>query len=136
MPPNLLLSEISYSDLGLEGRDIFLAEFSEVLFYFEDTDQESFYEKLISVIAPDHRKCKILCLGGKDNVLKVARTKNDLGCPRVFVVDKDFDDILDQVEKRVGLIYLDRFCLENYLISFPAILGFAIDHFALRTFNL
>lgn len=128
---DMRLDEISYSDIGLAGRDIFLAEFSDVLFYFEDENQEAFYEKLVSIIAPNYLTSAVSCLRGKDNVIKMAREKNELRRPRVFIVDKDFDDILDAIEVAEGLIYIDRYCLENYLLSFSAILSVAIDRFAL-----
>lgn len=128
-----VFSEIAYSDAGMSGRDIFLAEFSDVIFYFEDEAYEAVYEKLISKIAPMYLTNSINCLGGKTQILKAARSKNDIGKPRVFIVDKDFDDILGLLEDLEGLIYLDRYCFENYLLEIPALIQLVIDRYALST---
>ena len=127
-----VFGEISYSEIGLQGRDLFFAEFSDVLFYFEDENHEAVYEKLISIVAPEYLTNSVLCLGGKSNLIKLAKAPNDLEKPRVFVADRDFDHILGKVESVEGLVYLDRFSIENYLLSFPALLEVAVDRFALR----
>jgi len=123
--------DIGYSNYGLAGRDLFLAEYSDVVFYFEDADYEPVYEKLISIIAPEHFSTSVFCLGGKTEVLKKAKTENDISKPRVFIVDKDFDDILNEKQHLTGLIYLERYCLENYLLSMKAIASVIIDRFTL-----
>lgn len=123
--------DIAYSDAGHAGRDIFLAEFSDVLFYFEDADYEPVYEKLISIIAPEYLTDSVVCLGGKSNMIKEVRSANTLGKPRIFIVDKDFDDLLALKIDEEGLIYSDRFCIESYLLCFSSILGVAVDRHAL-----
>ena len=112
--------EICYSEFGLAGRDLFMAEYSDVMFYCEDAFYEPVYEKLISIICPEHLSSSVECLGGKTQVIKKAKSLNDIHRPRVFIVDKDFDDILNEKENLPGLIYLEKYCLENYLISLHA----------------
>lgn len=130
--------EISYSDAGLDGRDLFLAECSDVLFYFEDEQHEAFYEKLLSLVAREYMTNSVFCLGGKDNLIKKAKTPNDNNRPRVFIVDRDFDHLLGDMKDRSaleGVVYLDRFSIENFLLEPVALVDLAIDRYSLRVLD-
>ena len=46
---------------------------------------------------------------------------------KIYIVDKDFDDLLGKIVVRPNLFYLDRNCIENYMIEDAAVLQVAIE---------
>lgn len=111
---------------GLQGLSVFYRQFNDINFYVEDEDQENFYHKILSNLFPGVRLQKIFPLGGKLNVIEKAR--RELGDKRsVFIVDKDFDDILHKIVKLPNLFYLKEYSIENYLLESNAVLKFVIE---------
>lgn len=116
------------SEDGLAALDVFFRDLNEVNVYVEDIDQENLYHMLLSKVFPLIRIEKIFPLGGKQNVLKHSKDPaNSFFNPRVYIVDKDFDDLLGKEEKIAGLYYLDKFCIENYFIEKEAIIEFIVE---------
>lgn len=119
----------AYSSDGLAVRDLFLADFQEVLFYFEDANHEVIYERLIGRLFPHLRFSTVFCLGGKSEVLKKAKEAPQKGKARVFVLDKDFDDLLKKIEHLDELFYLRRYSLENYLVRWEDLKEILVEEF-------
>lgn len=104
------------TDSFLAGQDIFYAQFNNVNFYVEDTDQEHFYFNILQKLFPDIEFDKIFPLNGKDNV--IIEAQQNLGDKtKVYIVDLDFDEILENKETEDNLFYLRRYSIENYLVD-------------------
>lgn len=117
------------SDDALGALDIFYDEFNQVHFFVEDEDQENLYEVILRKIFPELRISRIFPLGGKQKLLTHMReTPHTPGSPKsVYIVDKDFDDFLGKIIAEESLFYLDRYCIENYLLEPTAIIDVVIE---------
>lgn len=108
------------TDSFLSGQDILYTQFNEIEFYVEDVDQEYFYFHTLKKVFPNLAFQKIFPLNGKNNVINNADL--NLGSKKkVFIVDLDFDHILNQKVEKINLFYLDRYSIENYLFEKGAI---------------
>lgn len=96
------------------AEDIFYIQFNDISFYIEDENQENFYHSILSNLFPDINIEKIFPLGGKDNVIEHCNTCNEIK-KQIYLVDKDFDDLLNKKVNRENLFYLNRYSIENYL---------------------
>lgn len=100
----------------LKGQDILYKQFNNIEFYIEDTEQENLYFQILKKMFPDIKFEKIFPLNGKKNVkddcLINVNNKN-----KIYIVDKDFDDILNKLEVIPNLFYLNSYSIENLLIS-------------------
>ncbi|MBK9257407.1 MAG: DUF4435 domain-containing protein [Saprospiraceae bacterium] len=114
------------SDSFLKGIDIFYTQFNEVNFYIEDEDQENFYHVILQKLFPDIMLSKIFPLRGKKNVID--KSKRHIGDnKKVFIVDKDFDDLLGKKIIQSNLFYLNEYSIENYLIDKNAFHEYVIE---------
>ncbi|MBO9565028.1 MAG: DUF4435 domain-containing protein [Niastella sp.] len=108
------------TDSFLAGQDILYAQFNDVDFYVEDTNQEHFYFNILKKLFPDIKFEKIFPLNGKDKVIDAARlTIGDK--KKIYIVDLDFDSILNVKEVIANLFYLEKYSIENYLFTKKAI---------------
>jgi len=114
------------SAAGLAAMDVFYTDFNEINFYVEDADQENLYEVIFKKLFPEKKISKIFPLGGKQQVFE---HRNVYGNNKksVYLVDKDFDDFLEKKIITDGVFYLDRFCIENYLINIESFIEFVIE---------
>lgn len=114
---------------GLAALDIFYNDFNDVHFFVEDEDQENLYEVVFRRLFPELRLARVFPLGGKQAVL--SRCRQDFqrasGPPSVYIVDKDFDDLLGSLQTHPSLFYLDRYCIENYFPEPDAIVEVVIE---------
>lgn len=114
---------------GANALDLFYVEFNEVNFYFEDQDQENLYEEIIKNLFPELKYSRVFPLHGKTSVLTHARqskTDNNIKNP-IYIVDKDFDDLLGVMINDDRIFYLDRYCIENYLLDESALVKVLIE---------
>jgi hypothetical protein len=107
------------------GLDIFYVQFNEIFFYIEDEDQENFYFCILKKLFPDVVFEKIFPLGGKNAVIEESE-KYLIDKKKVFIVDKDYDDILNRLVRNPNLFYLDRYSIENYLIEKESLIDYII----------
>ncbi|WP_457329752.1 DUF4435 domain-containing protein [Rhizobacter sp. P5_C2] len=116
---------------GLAALDVMYAEFNDVNFYVEDEDQENLYLTVIRKMLPDSRISKIFPLGGKKQVLDHAGDPVNApsGKRSIYILDKDFDDLLGQMVFFDNVFYLDRYCIENYLIEESAVIDIVIESY-------
>lgn len=116
------------SDGGLAAMDAFYRGFNEVNFYVEDADQENLYFEILKSVFPDVKLEKIFPLGGKSNVLSHAKDSSNSAIEhKVYILDKDFDDLLNKKETVDCVHYLDKFCIENYLLDENALVEVVIE---------
>ncbi len=105
------------------SEDIFFIQFNDVSFYIEDEDQENFFFCILKNLFPDIQIEKIFPLNGKDNVIEESQ-ENLRDKKKVFIVDKDFDDIFNRLLNQPNLFYLDRYSIENHLLEEDAIIEY------------
>jgi len=125
----------TYSDEALASLDLFHRDQVGAIFYFEDQGAEAFYERLISKLFPSITRFWVVCLGGKTQVIAKARSvdqKNahEASLPvveEIFILDKDFDDILGTWCTIDRVFYLRRHSIENYLFQPEAIVQIALE---------
>lgn len=115
----------SKTEAYIAGEDIFYVQFNDINFYIEDEEQENFFFCILKNLFPDIRIEKIFPLLGKDNVIEESR-ENIGNKKKVYIVDMDFDDILGKIEENSNLFYIERYCIENYLLEKNAIVEYVI----------
>ena len=108
------------SQRSLNAQDILWTQFNDINFYVEDIDQHNFYLNLLRKIFPPLKLNKIFPLGGKDNVLREARKSRSK--KKVFLLDLDFDEVLETKENLPNAFYLKKYSIENYLLEENAII--------------
>lgn len=90
--------------------------------YFEDKDEEHLYEELLKTITPLHKSVRVICLDGKTSLIEHHQTQaTSLRSKSLYVLDKDFDDKLNQIIKRDGIAYLKKYSIENHLLTEDAV---------------
>lgn len=119
-----------YSLEGMYSVDMFLADDAEVFFYFEDAKHEPVYERLVERVFDNVRKFVVICLGGKSQLIKKSQEESAVKGVRVFIADRDFDEILNNVFVSSGFYYFDRSCLESYFFDEKAIAKICIEEVA------
>lgn len=117
------------SAAGLAATDIFYTQPGGINFYVEDEDQENLYFEILRKLFPKVEISKIFPLGGKVNVLAHScdPANKTLGKVCVYIVDKDFDDLLGHVVRKENVFYLDRYCVENFLFEENATVQIALE---------
>ena len=118
------------SPTALGALDIFYKDFNEINFYVEDIEQENLYFAILKKHFPRINFSKIFPLGGKPAVLAHAKnpTSNKKKTKNIYIVDQDFDHLLGSIEKINNVFYLERYCIENYLIETDAIIEIVIEN--------
>lgn len=121
----------SLSEDGLYARDVFHMDFTDFFFYVEDEDQENFYLLVLKALYPKIRFEQVFALGGKENVLAHWRThsRHPMSKPAIYLLDKDYDDILGRVQLADNLVYLQKYSIENYLLQEDAFIDLVVEEF-------
>lgn len=109
--------------------ELFFQRANDINFYFEDENHEAFYELLLERLFPHINISKVFCLGGKTNVLNKFKENKGINplwkC--IYVVDKDYDDLLGKIRFEEQIIYTQKYSIENYLFEPNAILDILIE---------
>lgn len=108
------------------GESIFYTQFNDISFFIEDDDQENFYFAILNKLFSQVNISKIFPLGGK-NAVQNSALRNVGDRKKVFIVDRDFEDILQEKMILPNLFHLDRYSIENHLIDEPAIIEYIIS---------
>lgn len=119
----------AYSSDGLAVRDLFFVGSSGVHFFVEDEGQENLYSLLMRRCFPQLSSIEIFPQGGKSAVIKHA-TSGYRGFPnirRIYLLDRDFDDLLGDIREVEGLFYFDQYCVENLVFDGQALLEVCIQ---------
>ena len=104
----------------LLNQDIFWKQFNDINFYVEDTDQENLYYEILRKLFPEINIKKIFPLNGKPNVVEHAK-KNRNKKKHIYILDLDFDGILNQKVDQKNIFYLEKYSIENYLFTIDAV---------------
>lgn len=115
-----------YTDKYRFARSIFYEQFNDVDFYVEDLDSENLYYCILRRLFPNVRFESIHPLNGKGNVIDHAR-QNTSSRKAVYLLDKDFDDLLGTVYQQENVFYLDGYCIENFLLEETSVIGFIVS---------
>lgn len=110
----------------LYAQSAFFTQFNEIDFYVEDDNQESLYECILSRLFPRITVEQIFPLGSKAAVLSHAAS-NTTGRKTVYLLDKDFDDLLGTTVNLPTVVYLERYPIENYVLEPMAIRRFIVS---------
>ena len=123
----------AYSEEGKRSLDLFYIGSGNYFFFFEDSHAEAFYERLISRLFPSLKEFRVTCLHGKENIVRKAKQPRVFGLQYVFVVDKDFDDLIKNAWIQLeNVFYLDRYSIENYLVDIRALARVLVEDFPLN----
>lgn len=114
---------------GLAALDVFYAGFNEINFYVEDAEQENLYEVILRSHFPSVRIDRIFPLGGKEAIRSHAEhpQNNVIPAYRAYILDRDFDHLLQLQCDHPNVFYLDRFCIENYLLEEAALIEIVVE---------
>lgn len=119
------MDEYNYSAEAKAAGDLFASDLATHIFYVEDSSAEIFYERLFLRMFPKLKDYSVVCLHGKSNVVKKSQQARRKNLEYVFLVDKDFDDLLSGPQP--GLTYLDRYSIENYLADLEAAISVLVE---------
>ena len=114
------------SDAYLYASNVFYTQFNTIEFYVEDAESENVYFAILKTLFPNIVFEKIFPLNGKQNVLDES-TKCLGDRKKIFIVDKDFDDLFNLVVKNDNLFYLENYSIENYLIEESSLVSYVVD---------
>lgn len=119
----------AYSLDALQARDIFFEGIARVHFFVEDEHLENLYECLLERIFPRLDSFAVFALAGKDNVLRHARSNdaNEHKALRIYILDKDFDDVLGKIFVRDDVFYLDDYNIEMSLLDEVSLLRICVE---------
>lgn len=95
----------------------FFRSYNDVDFYVEDEAFEFFYLALFKRTFSAVKIRQIFPLGGKEKCLDHARCNRGSLKRSVYLLDLDYDDLLDCQDKLDGVFYLDEYSIENYLVD-------------------
>lgn len=111
----------------LFAESVFFEQFNKVEFFYEDNKREELYYVITKKLFPTVEFNKIFTLNGKDSIIEKAE-RSRARKNRVFIVDKDFDDILGVIRADLlNLFYLTRYSIENFYFEEDAVLEFIIS---------
>ncbi len=119
-----------YSSEGKIGLAVINADWASAVFYCEDDLHEAFYDRLIKRIIPEIKPYYVVCMGGKSEVLKIAKNEDEVpSVTEICIVDKDYDDLLGEIALGAArkLIYLKKHSVENYLSQKEALINISIE---------
>ena len=117
----------TYSEAGIDALDVFYQDYVAAIIYFEDEHHEAVYERLLLRLIPKLKSFQVICLGGKAKVIAKAKEVRPAGAKWLFVLDKDFDDLLGCVFEHQNVYYLRAFSLENYFVDLQGIINLAVE---------
>ncbi|MBT3068003.1 DUF4435 domain-containing protein [Rhodoferax sp. U11-2br] len=92
--------------------------------FFEDSGTEIFYEEIVKKIIPNPNDVRIICLNGKESLINHCRNQTHQPTKKksLYILDKDFDDLLNKCTNDNSIIYLEKYSIENYLLERSAFL--------------
>lgn len=114
------------SDAYLYAIPVFYPQFNEIEFYIEDEESENLYYAILKRLFPDLVFEKIFPLNGKKNVCDES-TVCVGNKKKIFIVDKDFDDLHNTILGNDNLFYLEKYSIENYLVEELPLVAYIVD---------
>ena len=101
----------------------FYSAYNDVDIYVEDRNLAGLYERVFTTLLPQGMKITaVIAMNGKLNVISEAkRLKSNSTRKRFFLVDGDFDWILDRSVRLKNLYYLKCYSFENFAWNLHAL---------------
>ncbi len=116
---------LRYSDQGLSARPIFFSPYNDITIIVEDFGKEHFYTEVFKrLLQEDLRIAQVLGVGGKNKVLaRMSKNGGNFsGKPEFYVVDGDFDELMNEPVSNGRFFYrLRRYDIESYLVEETAV---------------
>ena len=116
---------LRYSDQGLSARPIFFSPYNDITIIVEDAGKEHFYTEVFKrLFQEDLKIAQVLGVGGENQVLARMSKSSDnfTGSPEFYVVDGDFDELINEPVSNSRFFYrLRRYDIESYLVEETAI---------------
>lgn len=107
---------LEYSDRAIIGLSEFFAAFNEKKIFVEDECGRLVHERIINEIIGKGRVHRVFALNGRDLVLNHWRqNRNDK--KTIYIIDGDLDLFLGDRLMSENLFTLEKYCIENYLLS-------------------
>lgn len=118
-----------YSNEGKAALPVLARNAYKIFVYFEDEGEESLYEKIIERLGFNLSDVRVICLKGKGSLLAQRELIASLPSKdnTFYVLDKDFDDLLDLKVVCENIYYLERYSIENYFIEHEALVEIASE---------
>lgn len=98
--------------------------YNDVDIYVEDTANHNMWFVLIKhLLPPEVRLTSINLLGGRESVVSACKLDQiNIGRPRLYIIDADFDHLLGRRKPRLRFLYRIRaYCIENLLANQTAL---------------
>jgi hypothetical protein len=89
-------------------------DYNDVHVFVEDAGFENLYKEIFRVYGLRIRQ--VFSKNGKKAVIDAARSCTDNRC--VYIVDRDWDDILNRIESLENVVVLQKHSIENYLLDY------------------
>lgn len=117
----------AYSDDARSVIALFYQGYVAATFFVEDDDHESVYERILLKLLPMAKSFAVVCLGGKSKAIAHAKEPRPEGMQHIYLLDKDYDDLLGELVDIPDVFYLRAYSIENYLVDFRAITAVAVE---------
>lgn len=91
-------------------------DYNDIHVFIEDAGFENLYKEIFRKYNLAIRK--VFSKNGKKSVIEAAHKCNDKRC--VYIIDRDWDDVLEKTYKCRNLLILEKYSIENYLIDYSA----------------
>ncbi|MBA7576214.1 hypothetical protein ES708_18053 [subsurface metagenome] len=91
-------------------------DYNDIHVFIEDAGFENLYKEIFRKYNLAIRK--VFSKNGKKSVIEAAHKCNDQRC--VYIIDRDWDDVLGITYKFRNLLVLEKHSIENYLIDYSA----------------
>jgi hypothetical protein len=99
-------------------------DYNDIHIFVEDSGFENLYFEIFK--RSEIRIRQVFSLNGKTSVVEAARNCNDSKC--IYIIDRDWDDLLDIIEPAANLVALDKYAIENYLIEYSGFRAIVLSY--------
>lgn len=114
----------SYSESAKAAIPVLMNSAYSAFLFFEDSGAEIFYEEIVKKLLPNPRNVRIICLSGKESLINHCNDPNNKSTKKksLYILDKDFDDLLNKRIQDNCLFYLEKYSIENFILEESAVL--------------
>jgi hypothetical protein len=109
----------SYSPNAAKALGFLKSNQNDIDIYVEDSGNPNMWVKLLRKSIPDkYRLDSVSVLGGRRNVIEACRVNQNEARPCLYIIDADFDLLLEKPKPRLRFLYrLRAYSVENYLLN-------------------
>lgn len=118
----------TYSEEGKSAFQSVAQNAYKLFVYFEDADSELLYEAILQRLGIVLNDVRIICLSGKRSLLdQQSAESTSQSSKSLYILDKDFDDLLGLCVPKANVHYLERYSIENFFLELEALLKVVIE---------